>query len=152
MPTMTPQIERVTYTTKTRTRADRDGGSSRTTDGRLDVRLSPAGSPGNGTNPAQLFAAGWSACLLTTMQHLAARSGIEMPRDAAIDAEVDVGIADGGFVLQARMDVRLPGMAAEVADRLVRDAERDCPFSKATRGNVHVAYRCNGRSAAPMTI
>jgi len=83
-------IEKVLYTAKAHTTGGRDGGSSRTSDGRLDVKLSVPGTPGVGTNPEQLFAVGWSACFLSAIKHVAASMKVRLPADLAIDPEVDL--------------------------------------------------------------
>lgn len=131
-------IDKVLYTAKTHTTGGRDG-ASRTPDGRLDVKLSTPGGSGGGTNPEQLFAAGWSACFLGAVGVAAAQRKVSLPADRAIDAEVDLGTNDGGFVLRARLNVRLPGLDREVAQALVDAAHQICPYSKATRGNIEVA-------------
>jgi osmotically inducible protein OsmC len=132
-------LEQVLYTARTRTSGGRDG-VSRSADGRLDVRLSSPGTPQSGTNPEQLFAAGWSACFIGTLKGEAAKTKVALPPDLAIDAEVDLGLTDGGaYGLAARLNVYLPGLAAEVAQRLVDAAHRGCPYSRATSGNIDVA-------------
>lgn len=125
------------YTAKTHTTGGRDG-ASRTSDGRLDIKLSSPGLPGTGTNPEQLFAAGWSACFLSAMKIVAAKMKVRLPADAAIDAEVDLGTTGGDYFLQARLNVSLPGVEREVAQALVEGAHQACPYSKATRGNIDV--------------
>src|ERR1700678_2943313 len=131
-------IEKVIYTAKAHTTGGRDGGSSRTCDGRLDVKLSIPGTPGTGTNPEQLFAVGWSACFLSAIKIVAARMKVRLPADLAIDPEVDLGTTGGGYLLQARLNVNLPGIAPEVAQALVDGAHLACPYSKATPGNINV--------------
>ena len=131
-------IEKVIYTAKAHTTGGRDGGSSRTSDGRLDVKLSIPGTPGTGTNPEQLFAVGWSACFLSAIKIVAARMKVRLPADLAIDPEVDLGTTGGGYLLQARLNVNLPGIAPEVAQALVDGAHLECPYSKATHGNINV--------------
>jgi len=132
------QLEKVLYTAKTHTTGGRDG-ASRTSDDRLDVKLSSPGTAGAGTNPEQLFAAGWSACFMSAIGLAAAQRKISLPADRAIDAEVDLGTNSGGFVLRARLNVSLPGLDREVAQALVDAAHQVCPYSKATRGNIDVA-------------
>jgi Ohr subfamily peroxiredoxin len=131
------QVEKVLYTGKTHTTGGRDG-ASRSSDGRLDIKLSSPGTSGTGTNPEQLFAAGWSACFEGAMGIAARKMRITMPADAAIDAEVDLCSNDGGYFLQARLNVSLPGLDREVAQALVDAAHQTCPYSKATRGNIDV--------------
>jgi len=127
----------VLYTGKTHTSGGRDG-ASRSPDGRLDVRLTSPGSKGQGTNPEQLFAAGWSACFIGAIGLAANRLGIGLPADLAVDAEVDLCHADGAYFLQARLDVHLPGVDQDTARALVDTAHQTCPYSKATRGNIGV--------------
>src|SRR5687768_9170613 len=114
-------IDKVLYTAKTHTTGGRDG-ASRTSDGRLDVKLSTPGTVGGGTNPEQLFAAGWSACFLGALGVAAAQRKVALPADRAIDAEVDLGTNDGGYALRARLNVSLPGVDREVAQALVDSA------------------------------
>ena len=130
-------IDTVLYTAHTHTLGGRDG-SSRSSDGRLDVRLSPPGSSGAGTNPEQLFAAGWSACFIGAMGRAAQAQGVKLPADVAVDAEVDLGKSGEGFALQARLNVSLPGLDPAVARAIVDGAHQLCPYSKATRGNIAV--------------
>ncbi|MDK4735692.1 organic hydroperoxide resistance protein [Rhizobium sp. CNPSo 3490] len=127
----------VIYTGKTSTTGGRDG-ASRSSDERLDVKLSPPGSSGAGTNPEQLFAAGWSACFLGAIGRAAAERQIRVPADAAIHAEIDLVSNDGGYVLQARLNAKLPGIEADLARSLIERAHQLCPYSKATRGNIAV--------------
>ncbi len=128
----------VLYTAKAHTTGGRDGGASRTSDGRLDVKLSLPGGPGNGTNPEQLLAIGWSACFIGAIKHVAAQMKIRVPPETAIDPEVDLCKDENGFFIQARLNVSLPGLDREVAQQLLDGAEQTCPYSKATRGNIHV--------------
>jgi lipoyl-dependent peroxiredoxin len=132
-----PRIDEVLYTGKTHTTGGRDG-SSRSSDGRLDVMLSAPGSTGSGTNPEQMFAAGWSACFIGAMGLAAAKMKVKLPSDTAVDAEVDLCTSDGAYFLAARLNVRLPGTEREVAEALARIAHESCPYSKATRGNIDV--------------
>jgi Ohr subfamily peroxiredoxin len=131
------QIDKVLYTGRTHTTGGRSG-ASRSADGRLDIALSPPGASGNGTNPEQLFAAGWSACFIGAMGLAAAQRKIRLPADTAIDAEVDLGMTGDAYLLRARLHVSLPGLDREVAQALVEAAHQTCPYSKATRGNIDV--------------
>ncbi|HEY4091924.1 MAG TPA: organic hydroperoxide resistance protein [Luteibacter sp.] len=131
------QIDTVLYTGKTRTTGGREGHAS-SADGALDIKLTPPGDHGGGTNPEQLFAAGWSACFIGAMGKAAAESKIRLPQDTAVNAEVDLGTGEGGYFLQARLNVSLPGIDADTAQALVEAAHRTCPYSKATRGNIDV--------------
>jgi osmotically inducible protein OsmC len=130
------QVEKVLYTGKTHTIGGRDG-AAKSSDGNLNVKLTTPGK-GDGTNPEQLFAAGWSACFIGAMGIAANKMRIQLPADTAIDAEVDLGLASGGFQLQARLNVSLPGLDPEVAQQLIETAHATCPYSKATRGNINV--------------
>jgi Ohr subfamily peroxiredoxin len=134
----TPQSAKVIYTAKAHTTGGRDGGASRTPDGRLDVKLTLPGAPGNGTNPEQLFAAGWSSCFLSAIKHVSATMKVRLPADPTIDAEVDLLSGDGGYFLQARLDISLPGLDRQVAQTILDGAHKTCPYSKATRGNINV--------------
>ncbi|OQP53532.1 organic hydroperoxide resistance protein [Niastella populi] len=131
-------IEKVLYTGKTHTTGGRDG-AAKSSDGRLDIALTHLGTPGNGTNPEQLFAAGWSACFLSAIGIAAAKRSVKLPADAAVDAEVDLGSSAGAYFLQARLNVSLPGIDAELGAELLREAHATCPYSKATSGNINVA-------------
>ncbi|RST55177.1 organic hydroperoxide resistance protein [Variovorax sp. MHTC-1] len=131
------RIDKVVYTGKTHTTGGRSG-ESRSSDGNLDIKLSSPGSNGSGTNPEQLFAAGWSACFIGAIGKAAAGMKVKLPADLAVDAEVDLGTAEGGYFLQARLNVSLPGIDPEVARALVDAAHQTCPYSKATRGNIGV--------------
>jgi len=133
------KLEKVLYTARAHTTGGRDGGASRTDDGRLEVRLSLPGTPANGTNPEQLFAAGWSACFLSAIKLAAHKMKVTLPAEVAIDAEVDLGPADGAYGLAARLNVSLPGVEKEVAQSIVEAADQMCPYSRATRGNIEVA-------------
>ncbi|GJH05093.1 organic hydroperoxide resistance protein [Paraburkholderia terrae] len=131
------RIDNVLYTGKTHTTGGREG-AARSPDGRLDIQLSPPGSSGKGTNPEQLFAAGWSACFIGAMGLAARELKVALPADTAVNAEVDLGTGEGGYALQARLNVSLPGVSAEVAQKIVDAAHQTCPYSKATRGNIDV--------------
>src|SRR6266478_5983200 len=135
--TMTQPVK-VLYTAKAHTTGGREGGASRTSDGRLDVKFSVPGAPGNGTNPEQLFAVGWSACFLSAIKVVAAKMKVKLPTDPVIDAEVDLWTGDAGYSLQARLNVSLPGLERQVAQSILDGAHQTCPYSKATRGNIDV--------------
>ncbi|MRV72502.1 Ohr family peroxiredoxin [Duganella sp. FT92W] len=132
------KIDNVLYTGKTRTTGGRDG-AAHSDDGRLDIKLSPPGSHGAGTNPEQLFAAGWSACFIGAMGRAAKDRNLSLPAGTAVDAEVDLGTGGDGFLLQARLKVSLPGLPADTAQDLVDAAHQICPYSKMSRGNIDVA-------------
>ena len=130
-------IEKVLYTGKTHTRGGRNS-ESRSSDGRLDIKLSVPGSSAPGTNPEQLLAAGWSACFIGAIGKAAAALKVGLPDGLAVDAEVDLGTGGTAYFLQARLNVSLPGMDPEVARALIDTAHGTCPYSKATRGNIDV--------------
>jgi osmotically inducible protein OsmC len=136
-PTVDSNKQKVLYTGKTHTTGGRDG-NSKSSDGRLDIALSSPGSTGKGTNPEQLFAAGWSACFIGAIGLAAAKGKITLPADLAVDTEVDLCLLDGAYSLQARLNVSLPGLSPEVARLLTDAAHQTCPYSKATRGNIYV--------------
>ena len=133
--------EKLVYTAKTHTTGGRENGASYSSDGRLDVKLSLPGAPGTGTNPEQLFAAGWSACFEGAMAIVARKRKIKLPTDTAIDAEVDLNLslADSTYFLRARLNISLPGVDPESAQAIVNEAHQICPYSQATRGNIDVA-------------
>ncbi|WP_085582303.1 MULTISPECIES: organic hydroperoxide resistance protein [unclassified Pseudomonas] len=134
---MTHSNDTVLYTGKTRTTGGRDG-AARSSDGNLDIKLSPPGSGGAGTNPEQLLAAGWSACFIGAMGKAAAALKVRLPADVAVDTEIDLCKEENAFFLQARLNVSLPGLDPAVARAVVDTAHQTCPYSKATRGNIAV--------------
>ena len=109
-----------------------------TDDGRLDVKLSSPGTSGTGTNPEQLFAAGYSACFIGAMKAVAGKMKVSLPADLSIDAEVDLGPIPNAYGIAARLNVNLPGMDRAAAQALVDAAHQVCPYSNATRGNIDV--------------
>lgn len=133
-------IEKVLHTGRTRTNGGRNG-SARSDDGCLDIKLSPPGTPGVGTNPEQLLAAAWSACFIGTLRQAANARKIDFPADVSVIAEIDLGHAQNGFFLSARFAVTLPDIEADVAWELIEAAHRNCPYSKAMRGNIDVTTR-----------
>jgi lipoyl-dependent peroxiredoxin len=133
-------LDKILYTAKARTTGGRDGGSSRTDDGRLEVRLSDPGKSGTGTNPEQLFAVGWSACFLSAVKLVAGKKRVALPKEVTVDSEVELGIAHGGHHRAARLEVGLPGMDQQTAQSLVEAAGHICPYWLATNGNIEVKY------------
>jgi Ohr subfamily peroxiredoxin len=129
------------YTARTHTTGARENGRARSSDGQLDIRLSTPGTDRPGTNPEQLFAAGWSACFEGAMGIAARRMKVSLPSELAIDAEVDLCLNDGEYFLRARLDVSVPDIDRNVAQSLVDAAHRTCPYSKAVRGNVDVTVK-----------
>src|SRR6478735_5944166 len=104
------KTSKVLYTAKTHTTGGRENGVAKSSDGNLDIKLSAPGTNGIGTNPEQLFAAGWSACFEGALSIAASKRRIKLPEDTAIDAEVDLCIEKGEFFLQARLHVNIPGL------------------------------------------
>ena len=137
---MPTKLEKVLYTAHAHTTGGREGKSA-SDDGKLSVTLAPPpalGGNGNGTNPEQLFAAGYSACFMGAMKHVAGLKKISVPADASIDASVDIGPIPAGFGIAAQLKISLPGMDRAVAQDLVDAAHGVCPYSNATRGNIEV--------------
>jgi len=132
---------KVLYTAKTHTTGGREGGASRTSDGRLDVKFTHLGTPGTGTNPEQLLAAGWSSCFLSAVKLVAAQKKVRMQSDPVIDAEIDLCTGEDGYFLRARLNVSMPGVDREVAQSILDGAHQTCPYSKATRGNIDVVVK-----------
>ncbi len=134
----TAASSKVLYTAKVHTAGDRDGGVSQSDDRRLDIRHSIPGTPGTGTNPEQLLAAGWSACFQGAMGIAARRMKVTIPPGMAIDAEIDLVLTGDAYSIQARLNVSLPGLSRETAQSLADAAHQTCPYSKALRGNIPV--------------
>lgn len=128
------------YTARTHTSGGRDG-RGRSSDGALDLPLSPPGSGRPGTNPEQLVAIGWSACFIGALRRAGQKFDIRLPEGVAVEADVSLGnTADGGFALAAQLTVHLPGLAQEDKQKMVAEAHQICPYSKATRGNIEVGF------------
>jgi lipoyl-dependent peroxiredoxin len=136
-PTSKEQTMTVQYTAQTHTTGGRQG-ESYSSDGKLDIQLTPPGVAGDGTNPEQLFAAGWAACFSTVMGLIAQRRGLDA-KDVAVTAEVSL-VPDGQrFALAATLRVELPDhLRGSAGDKLLEATHRACPYSSATRGNVPV--------------
>ncbi|NSL88277.1 Ohr family peroxiredoxin [Chitinophaga sp. Mgbs1] len=120
-------LEKVLYTARTRTTGGRD------------IALSTPGAHGAGTNPEQLFAAGWSACFISALGLAARKLQTVLPKDTYVDAAVDLGTTDGAYFLQARLDISLPGIDPELAQQLAALAHQTCPYSKAVSGNINIS-------------
>ena len=131
------QLEKVLYTAKAHTVGGREG-ASRSDDGRLDVTLSPPGGAGQGTNPEQLFAAGYSACFMGAMKAVAPKLKLTVPAETSIDAEVDLGPIPNAYGIAVRMTISIPGMDRTQAQQLIDAAHQVCPYSNATRNNIDV--------------
>jgi lipoyl-dependent peroxiredoxin len=130
----------VLYTARVHTVGGQNG-ASRSADGRLDIQLSQPGSTGGGTNPEQLFAAGWSASFLGALRTAADRLRLQLPASAAIDAEIDLIGSDGTHELMVRFKVSLPGIGIDTASQLIAAARSGCPYFRATRGNIVIDVR-----------
>ncbi len=129
--------EKVLFTAKSHTQGGREG-NSQSGDGSLDIILAPPGNHRGGTNPEQLFAAGWSACFISALGLVARKQKVALPAETYVDAEVDLKMDDKGYFLEARLNISLPGFEVEVAEELVELAHQNCPYSKATKGNIKV--------------
>ncbi|MFG6666300.1 organic hydroperoxide resistance protein [Halomonas sp. HNIBRBA4712] len=134
-------IEKIAYRAEAHVTGGREG-HAKTSDGALDVTLSTpkelGGAGGSGTNPEQLFAAGYAACFLGALKHVASQEKVTLPKDASIDAGVGIGAIDMGFGIEVELKVSLPGMEKAAAHSLVEKAHTVCPYSNATRGNIDV--------------
>ncbi len=131
------------YTARATSVGGREG-HAETDDKRLVVDFSRPGSDKPGTNPEQLFACGYAACFGGAMAYLAGQQKIAMG-ELTIDNEVNLNQDDGGFFISVQMHVKLPQMEQSAAEKLVADAHQFCPYSKATRGNISVAFTVNGQ-------
>ena len=123
------------YTAEVHTIGGREG-AARSSDGQLDIKLSPPGINRPGTNPEQLFAAGWSACFESALGLAARQAGVQLSADTAIDAEVDLNQGDDGYFLTARLNVSIPGIQDDVAQALVDAAHATCPYSKMAKSGI----------------
>lgn len=134
------KLEKVVYTAQAIATGGRDG-RAKTSDGKLDLKLNPPvemGGKGEGTNPEQLFACGYSACFLGAMKFVAGRDKIAMPADTSITGLIGIGPIPNGFGIQAELKISLPGMDRAAAKALIDKAHIVCPYSNATRGNIEV--------------
>ncbi|CAG2155018.1 Organic hydroperoxide resistance protein OhrB [compost metagenome] len=134
------KLEKVLYTAHASATGGRDGRAV-TSDNQLDVKLAvpkEMGGKGDGLNPEQLFAAGYSACFLGAIRFVASQQKITVSPDAKIEGAVGIGQIPQGFGIQADLKISLPGMDKEAAQKLVEAAHQVCPYSNATRGNIEV--------------
>jgi osmotically inducible protein OsmC len=138
---------KVLYTAEATVTGGRDEGHARTSDGALDVQLrtpSELGGQGGGTNPEQLFAAGYAACFESALKTVGRRRDGDAD-DVSIDSKVSLGPGeDRSFILAVQLDVTLSQLSGDDAADLVRAAHQVCPYSNATRGNIDVALSVNG--------
>ncbi|MPS28935.1 organic hydroperoxide resistance protein [Pigmentiphaga sp.] len=134
-------IEKVLYVAHATATGGRDGKAA-SSDNALDVRLSTpkelGGAGGPGTNPEQLFAAGYSACFLGALKFVAAKEKVSLPADARIEGAVGIGPIPTGFAIEVELRISLPGVERATAESLVQKAHVVCPYSNATRGNIDV--------------
>ena len=135
------KLDKVLYTAHATSTGGREG-TSKSDDGVLDLKLTtPKGLGGTGavgTNPEQLFAAGYSACFIGAMKHVAMMQKTPLPADTSIQADVGIGPIPQGFGIQVALHVHIPGMDKDAAKKIVDAAHQVCPYSNATRGNVEV--------------
>jgi len=136
---MAKQLDKVLYTAEAHTTGGRDG-AGKTSDGALDVKLSPPGSGKAGTNPEQLFAVGYAACFIGAMKAVGPKISVKVPDDVAIDSSVSLGPTDGGaaYGIAVKLAITLPGLDEAQKKQLVDAAHQVCPYSNATRGNIDV--------------
>ncbi|MDR5783516.1 organic hydroperoxide resistance protein [Caballeronia sp. LZ065] len=134
-------IEKVLYRAHAHVTGGRDGRAN-IPENDLDLRLTTpkelGGGGGDGTNPEQLFAAGYSACFIGAMKFVAARDKIDLPKDLAVDGNVGIGQIPNGFGIEVELKISLPGMDRGAAQALIDKAHIVCPYSNATRNNIDV--------------
>ena len=138
------KIEKILYRATSKATGGREG-SATSSDGAVNVLLSTpkelGGAGGNGTNPEQLFAAGYSACFLGALKFVAGQQKIRLPEDASITGHVGIGPIPTGFGIEAQLDISIPGIDRKIAEDLVEKAHQVCPYSNATRGNIDVTFK-----------
>lgn len=117
-------------------------GQSESDDGQLKVKLTTpkelGGAGGEGTNPEQLFAAGYSACFIGALKFAAGQAKVKLPKDTEVKAEIGIGQIEGGFAIDATLNIHLPGMSQDEAESIAAKAHQVCPYSNATRNNIDV--------------
>ena len=137
-------IDKVLYRAQATSQGGREG-TSKSSDGVLDLKLSTpkelGGGGGEGTNPEQLFAAGYSACFLGAMKFVAARDKLNISPDVAVEGTVGIGPIPTGFGIEVQLKISLPGVPADEAQTLIDRAHIVCPYSNATRGNIDVTLQ-----------
>jgi Ohr subfamily peroxiredoxin len=134
-------IEKVLYRAHAKATGGRDGRAV-VPEGNLDFKLTTprelGGAGGEGTNPEQLFAAGYSACFIGALKFVAGREKIALPAEVSIDGSVGIGQIPNGFGIEVELKISLPGLDRAVAQSLIEKAHVVCPYSNATRGNIDV--------------
>jgi len=135
------KVAQVLYKAQATATGGREG-SAKSSDGILDVKLTTpkelGGAGGAGTNPEQLFAAGYSACFIGALKFVGGQEKIAVPADTSITGTVGIGQITGGFGIEVALDISLPGLDRAVAQSLIDKAHQVCPYSNATRGNINV--------------
>ena len=142
-----PSPDKVLYTAQSTATGGRDGRAV-SSDGVLSVQLSTpkelGGAGGPGTNPEQLFAAGYSACFIGALKFVAGKAKMAIPADTSITGRVGIGPIPTGFALKVQLDIEVPGLPKDQVQKLVEQAHQVCPYSNATRGNIEVEVRLAG--------
>jgi lipoyl-dependent peroxiredoxin len=139
------KIEKILYSAQATSTGGRDG-VTKSSDGVLNLQLTTPAALGGmgavGTNPEQLFAAGYSACFIGAIKYESLRQNLVLPNDLTVKAEVGIGTGavPAGFGIQVTLTVSIPGMEQAAAENLVHDADKICPYSNATRGNIDVTF------------
>ena len=140
--TKTMSLEKILYTATATATGGREGQAT-SSDGALNVKLSTprelGGAGGNGTNPEQLFAAGYSACFLGALKFAAGKQKVALPSTTTVTGQVGIGPIPAGFAIQAELTIAAPGIARDQLQHLVEQAHQVCPYSNATRGNIAVS-------------
>ena len=132
-------LDKVLYTARVHTTGGgRDGGVSKSDDGHLDITHTPPGK-GGGSNPEQLFAAGYSACFLGALKFVAGKQKVALPADTTVTGKVGIGVIPAGFGIEAELTIAAPGVPRDTLQALVDQAHTVCPYSSATRGNIDVS-------------
>lgn len=134
------------YTAKATATGGR-AGKAETDDKKISVGLSAPGSDGAGTNPEQLFAAGYAACFGSAVEHVARQKGLNVS-PVQVNSQVTLNKDDSGFSISVALDVNLPSIEQSEAQQLVQEAHQVCPYSKATRNNIEVTLQANGKALA----
>lgn len=137
----------IIYTAHAVAKGGRDG-SAKTDDGKIDVKLSAPGSNGAGTNPEQLFAAGYGGCFGQALLAMAGKEGLKATH-IGVNVDVNLHKDDSGFSLSVKLDAQTEGLTQQEAEKIVKLAHEICPYSKATRGNILVTLAANGQDVTP---
>ena len=134
------KLDKVLYTAHATATGGRDG-RAKSSDGRIDVVLKPPkemGGTGEGVNPEQLFAAGYAACFIGAIKFVGGQQKVAVPADTSIESSVGIGPIPQGFGIQVELKISIPGVDRAVAQSLIENAHKVCPYSNATRGNIEV--------------